>query len=175
MCVCVCVCVCARTRTCALSHRRLFVILWTVAHQAPLSMGFPRQEYWSGLLFPSPGDLPDLGIKPVSPVSPTLAGRFFPTAPSKPQPLLNLSGRNVKSASYSTPSPQGCQNIFLKNKSESHSSLLYSKYNPDSMVRKSMCLTMRILLVTFKRIQQILPYPLLCPHYTIRAMVPHCS
>ena len=118
-CVCVCVCVCARTRTCALSHRRLFVILWTVAHQAPLSMGFPRQEYWSGLLFPSPRDLPDPGIKPVSPVSPTLAGRFFPTAPGKPQPLLNLSGRNVKSASYSTPSPQGCQNIFLKNKSES--------------------------------------------------------
>ena len=41
-------------------------------------MGFPRQEYWSGLLFPSPGDLPDLGIKPVSPA---LAGRFFTTAP----------------------------------------------------------------------------------------------
>ena len=40
---------------------------WTVAHQAPLSMGFPRQEYWSGFLFPSPGDLPDPGIKPSSP------------------------------------------------------------------------------------------------------------
>ena len=37
---------------------------WTVAHQAPLSMGFPRQEYWSGLPFPSPGDLPDLGMEP---------------------------------------------------------------------------------------------------------------
>ena len=42
---------------------RLFVILWTIARQAPLSMGFSRQEYWSGLLFPSPGDIPDPGIK----------------------------------------------------------------------------------------------------------------
>ena len=39
---------------------------WTAAHQAPLSMGFPRKEYWSGLLFPSPGDLPDSGIEPRS-------------------------------------------------------------------------------------------------------------
>ena len=46
--------------------------LWIVAHQAPLSMGFFRQEYWSGLPFPSPGDLPDPGIKPQSPVSPAL-------------------------------------------------------------------------------------------------------
>ena len=43
-----------------------FVTPWAVAHQAPLSMGFPRQKYWSGLPFPSPGDLPDPGIKPVS-------------------------------------------------------------------------------------------------------------
>ena len=45
---------------------RLFVTLWTVAHQAPVSMEFSRQEYWSGLPFPSPGDLPDPGIKPMS-------------------------------------------------------------------------------------------------------------
>jgi len=45
-----------------------FVTPWTVAHQAPLSMGFPRQEYWSGLPFPTPGDLLDPGIKPASPV-----------------------------------------------------------------------------------------------------------
>ena len=44
---------------------KLFVTLWTVAGQPPLSMGFSRQEYWSGLLFPSPGDLPNSGIKPV--------------------------------------------------------------------------------------------------------------
>ena len=55
-----------------------FATPWTVAHQAPLSMGFPSQEYWSGLPFPSPGDLPDLGIKPMSPA---LAGRFFTTEP----------------------------------------------------------------------------------------------
>ena len=41
---------------------------WTIAHQAPLSMKLPRQEYWSGLLFPSPGDVPDPGIKPSSPI-----------------------------------------------------------------------------------------------------------
>ena len=44
----------------------LFVTVWTVAHQAPLSMKFSRQEYWNGLPFPSPGDLPNPGIKPVS-------------------------------------------------------------------------------------------------------------
>ena len=51
---------------------------WTVAHQAPLSMGFSRQDYWSGLPFPSPGDLPDPGIEPTSPA---LAGGFLTTVP----------------------------------------------------------------------------------------------
>ena len=51
----------------SLSRVLLFVTPWTVAYQAPLSMGFSRQEYWSGLPFPSPGDLPNPGIKPVSP------------------------------------------------------------------------------------------------------------
>ena len=50
-----------------LSRVRLFVTPWTVAYQASLSMGFSRQEYWSGLTFPSPGDLPDPGIEPGSP------------------------------------------------------------------------------------------------------------
>ena len=54
---------------------------WTVAHQAPMSMGFSRQEYWSGLLFPSPGDLPYPGIEPTTPASPALAGGFFTTKP----------------------------------------------------------------------------------------------
>ena len=57
------------------------VIPWTVACWAPLSMGFSRQEYWSGLPFPPPGDLPDEGIELTSLVSPALAGRFFTTAP----------------------------------------------------------------------------------------------
>ena len=51
----------------SLSHVRLFATPWTVAHQAPLSMGFSRQEYWSGLPFSSPGYLPDPGIEPRSP------------------------------------------------------------------------------------------------------------
>ena len=55
-----------------LSGIRLFVTPWTVAHRAPLSLGFSRQEYWCGLPFPSPGDLPDPGMEPTSP-----AGRFF--------------------------------------------------------------------------------------------------
>ena len=50
-----------------LSRVSLFGTPWTVARQAPLSMGFSNQEYWSGLPFPSPGDLPDLGIKSTSP------------------------------------------------------------------------------------------------------------
>ena len=50
----------------SLSRVRLFTTLWTVAHQASPSMGFSGQEYWSGLLFPSPGDLPDPGIEPRS-------------------------------------------------------------------------------------------------------------
>ena len=51
----------------SLSRVRLFATLWTVTYQAPLSMGFSRQEYWSGLPFPSPGDLPNPGIEPGSP------------------------------------------------------------------------------------------------------------
>ena len=51
----------------SLSRVRLFATSWTVAHQAPPSMGFSRQEYWSGLPFPSPGDLPGPGIEPRSP------------------------------------------------------------------------------------------------------------
>ena len=55
----------------------LLATLWTVACHAPLSMGFSRQEYWSGLPFPPPGDLPNPGIKLESPASPALVGRFF--------------------------------------------------------------------------------------------------
>ena len=80
---CVCVCVCVR----ALSHVWLFVTPWIVDCQAPLSLGFPRQEYWSGLPFPSPGNLPDPGIKPMSFVSPALAcGLFTTEPPGKPNP-----------------------------------------------------------------------------------------
>ena len=60
-----------------LSHVQLFVTPWTVACQAPMSMKFSRQKYWSGLPYPSLGDLPHTGIEPIPP---TLAGRFFTTS-----------------------------------------------------------------------------------------------
>ena len=63
---------------CVPSQVQLFATSWTVALQPPLSMGFSKQEYWSGVLFPTPGDLPDPGIKPASPA---LAGSFFTTEP----------------------------------------------------------------------------------------------
>ena len=62
------------------SRVQLFVTLWNIAHQAPLSMGFSRQQHWSGLPCPPPGDLPDPGVKSMSLVSPALAGRFFTTS-----------------------------------------------------------------------------------------------
>ena len=77
----------------SLSHVQLFVTPWTTAHQAPLSMGFSRQEYWNGLPFLPPGNLPDPGIKPKSPKSPALVGGFFTTKPSRkhthPESLYN--------------------------------------------------------------------------------------
>ena len=71
--IAVCIYICTLThkaylRTCPLDEElscvQLFATSWTVARQGPLSLGFPRQEYWSGLLFPSPGDLPPPGIEP---------------------------------------------------------------------------------------------------------------
>ena len=61
------------------SHDQLFVTPWTVAHQAPLFMRFSRQEFWNGLPFPPPGDLPDPGIEPTFLMSPALIGEFFTT------------------------------------------------------------------------------------------------
>ena len=80
VCVCVCVCVCARVPVRVLGGVRIYAISWTVAHWALLPMEFSRQEYWSRLPFPSPGDRPNLEIEPMFPVSPALAGRFFPTS-----------------------------------------------------------------------------------------------
>ena len=64
---------------------QLFATPWTIARQAPLSRGLSRQEYWSGLPFPSPGDLPDLGIKPGSPA---LQAHSVPTEPLTPRQIL---------------------------------------------------------------------------------------
>ena len=71
---------------CVLSRVQLLATPWTVAHQVPLSMGSPRQEYWTGLPLPLSGDLPNLGIEPTSLGSPALAGGFFTTElPGKPK------------------------------------------------------------------------------------------
>ena len=81
-------------RACMLSCSvlsQLFATPWTVAHQALLSMEFSRQEYWNGLSFPSPGDLPNPGIEPASVESPALAGRFFTTEPPGKPLLWTLS------------------------------------------------------------------------------------
>ena len=67
----------------SLSHVQLFATPWTVAYQASPSMGFSRQEYWSGLPFPSPGDLPNPGIDPGSPTS--QADSLLSESPGKPK------------------------------------------------------------------------------------------
>ena len=78
------VCMCAQLPSCV----QLFVTPWTVAHQAPLFMGFPSNPILEWFAFPTPGDLPDSGIKPAPPACPALAGRFFtPEPPGKPYTL----------------------------------------------------------------------------------------
>ena len=80
---------------CVFSHVRLFETPWTVACQAPLSVGFSRQEYWNRLPFSTPGDLPKPGIEPStqSLVSPALAGRFFTTAASEKSGIVIVASK----------------------------------------------------------------------------------
>ena len=66
----------------SISCVQLFSLLWAVTHQAPLSMGFSRQEYWSGLPFPSPGDLTNPGVEPIHAMSPVLQAYSLPIEPS---------------------------------------------------------------------------------------------
>ena len=89
----------------SLSRVQLFVTPWTVAHQAPTSMGFSRQEYWSGSPFPTPGDLPNPGIKPRTP---TLQADSLPSEPpGKPSPLLMQEQNEEVSASFCSSLPAG--------------------------------------------------------------------
>ena len=82
-----CVCVCAVVQSCSDSLQPYGLY---IARQAPLSMGFASQEYWSGLPFPPPGALPNPGIKPASPVSPAPAGGFSTAEPLRsPGPALH--------------------------------------------------------------------------------------
>ena len=77
-----------RSEVKSLSRVRLFATLWTVAHQAPLSMGFSKRDYWNGLPFPSPRDLPNPGIEPRSPA---LQADSLPSEPSgKPKPAQTM-------------------------------------------------------------------------------------
>ena len=78
-----------------ISHICLFVTLWTVAGKAPSGIGFSRQEYCSGLPFPPPGDLPNPGIKSVSPESPALQVGFFLTSVAFPQVYVGLSNETI--------------------------------------------------------------------------------
>ena len=83
---------------CEISHVQFFVTPWTVGLQAPMSMEFSRQEYWSGLPFPTPGDLPNLGIKLVSLA---LAGGSFTTEPSeKPQNTMHWLENEPRSIAW---------------------------------------------------------------------------
>ena len=74
---------------------RPFATLWTVPHQAPLSMGFSRQEYWSGLPCLPPGDLPDPGVEATSLKSPALADGFFTTSATWKAPRQEVRAGNV--------------------------------------------------------------------------------
>ena len=86
-----------------------FTIPRTIACRVPLSMGFPRLEYWSGLPFPPPGNFPNPGIKPGSPVSLVLAGGFFTTElPAKPSPQLNHVLKRQLPVGSRAPPPHSC-------------------------------------------------------------------
>ena len=99
----------------------LFVIPWIVARQVPLSKGFSRQEYWSGLPFPSSGDLPDARIEPMSLASPALAGRFFTTSatcgwslfPGHPAPTFERKDCLDREKGVQ----QGCQRLYIPRES----------------------------------------------------------
>ena len=96
-----------------LSHVCLFVTLWTVARQAPLAMGFSRQEYWSWLPCPPTGDLPNPGIKPTSLMSSALADGFFTTS-------ANLGSPNIHSVLFKILVAQMVKNLPACGRPEFH-------------------------------------------------------
>ena len=124
---CVCVCVCARVRAYMLSRVWLFATRWSITHQAHLPMGFSRQEYWSGLPFPTPGDLPDPRIEPVSLGSPALADRFFITGNHLGSPLSETQSHMILPAELQVPftvlKGTYCKSLYLRNSHIIHSYL----------------------------------------------------
>ena len=104
----------------SLSPVQLLVIPWSADHQAPLSMGSSRQEYWSELTFPPPGDLPDPGIEPASPASPAfpaLAGGFFTSGPpGKSWGAAKVPGLGQQEAVLQTCSTWDCSLTKIRNR-----------------------------------------------------------
>ena len=107
--MCVCIHVCCAVLSC-FNHVQLFATLWTVAHQAPLSMGFSRQEHWSGLPCPPPGALPDPGMEPGSLTPPALAGGVFTTnavcSRARTEPRAPQGSSLLEFSAKTPPSPQ---------------------------------------------------------------------
>ena len=93
---------------------------WIVTQQAPWSVGFPRQEYWSGLPLPPPGGLPDPGIKPASPVAPSLAGGFFTTEPPE-KPIKYIQTTEVQKNVFQM--IQGYRNVLQQQSNRRSSNL----------------------------------------------------
>ena len=91
-----------------LNHVQLFATPWTVARQALLSLGFSRQEYWSGLAGPPPGDLSHPGIEPASLMSPALADGFFTTSAAWEAPIMNMQNPVLGKVSYVTSLDRTC-------------------------------------------------------------------
>ena len=110
----------------SLSRVRLFVTPWTVAYQAPQSMEFSRQEYWSGLPFPSPGDLPNPGIEPVSPTMQADA------LPSEPPGKLNWNfgfwSQKLKDSIQNSATFGSCRNIKLWGKPDFYGTCHYCHF-----------------------------------------------
>ena len=95
------------------SRAWLFATWWTVAYQAPLSMGFSRQQYWSGFQCPPPGDLPDPGVEPTFLKSPPLAGGFFSTSTTSEAIYIytHIHIHNGKSFNKKEGNPALCDNM----------------------------------------------------------------
>ena len=110
---------------------------WTVAHQAPLSIEFSRQDYWSGLPYPSPGGLPDPGSEPACLASPILAGRFLPAAPDIPRAEKSSYGvalfpLSVLSCLFSVLSTPKCSGLMPSNRSVSF--IFFSPATPGAKI-----------------------------------------
>ena len=124
-------------RACVLSGFSLlqfFVTHWTAAHQALLSIGFFRQEYWNGLLCPPPGDLPNPGVKPESLISPALAGGFFTVSTTWEAHLYYKGQQMLPNRTPMPPTP--LHHHLPKSRSRAHTCLSQSSpSNPLSSLR----------------------------------------